>query len=94
MSELKPCPFCGAKETDGEDGPEILLNDDYEQNFIACGCGIKTRMCKPRNISRLIKEWNTRPELQEAKELLKSWSDCTGSRSLLEKETDKFLERG
>lgn len=61
MSELKPCPFCGAEAVTREGyNPFWLVTHEEGCYFEAPGAFSKTVI--PKSNEKLIQRWNTRAE--------------------------------
>ena len=59
MSDLKPCPFCGAKEDD-EDQPLGVWWIDDEWKVVCDRCGANTGWFNRQEREEAIEAWNRR----------------------------------
>lgn len=66
MIGLKPCPFCGAKESDGLIAPKMLYPHPFAKSMVIIECrkcgAYMTDSDKKACIEDVIKKWNTRME--------------------------------
>lgn len=64
MSELKPCPFCGAKKDDEDEPLGVWWSVDfYEDWIVLCDrCGANTGRFNRQAREEAIAAWNRRAE--------------------------------
>lgn len=67
MIELKPCPFCGAKETDADEPLVVFYSFKENEWKVECErCGANTCFMNRNNKKEAVEAWNKRPITEEA----------------------------
>lgn len=71
--DLKPCPFCGFEQINGDDGKALVYFTkpiaDKEYKYCEChDCGARTADCDTQEDA--IEAWNTRADLLTAERAL------------------------
>lgn len=101
-TELKPCPFCGSKATLKKG--EMFGSDSLDENYsIECDnptCNMGASDClydaNETNRARIIKEWNTRPKIDNLNQALIDMSELVQTVSQqnvdLEEQRDSVIE--
>lgn len=61
--ELKPCPFCGAKEEDEDEPLGVWMSVDFADWQVECfRCGANTGWFNRQDREEAIEAWNRRSE--------------------------------
>ena len=66
-SELKPCPFCGAKEFDEDEPLNVwFVSEDDDEWRVECDrCGANTGWFNRQSREEAIEAWNKRAKDEE-----------------------------